>query len=136
MVTALKVSLTSLQYEQLLDTFRWLTAKPAMFNTYVNARISARGPSNLDDISEEDTGVTTLQMDPHVRAKLFPTISVPKSRNTSQKNISMKGKLIFFIFDLINILFSYFRVANFYRRVERRCCRTRGCKFIISRFFV
>ncbi|KAF5273971.1 hypothetical protein FQA39_LY01087 [Lamprigera yunnana] len=88
-VTALKVSLTHLQYEQLLDTFQLLMESPEEPNingTKCNTKIVL----NLEDISEEDTGVTTLKMDPHVRAKLFPVISTTKTKNSLKKFVSLK----------------------------------------------
>lgn len=91
-VTALKVSLTRSQYEQLLDTFQWLTATPTVSNIHTGSRTaSVRIGSVLSDISEEDTGVTTLKMDPHVRAKLFPAVSLPKAKPSSKRNIALKG---------------------------------------------
>lgn len=52
---------------------------------------TTRQYSTLADIKEEDTGVATLNMDPHVRAKLFPSV-VPKVDITVSKNlINLKG---------------------------------------------
>ncbi|KAK4875461.1 hypothetical protein RN001_011883 [Aquatica leii] len=88
-VTALKVSLTHLQYEQLLDTFQWLMESPQEPN--INGlKLNNKLISNLEDISEEDIGVTTLKMDPHVRAKLFPVVSAPKTKSNSKKFITFK----------------------------------------------
>ncbi|KAF7280409.1 hypothetical protein GWI33_006075 [Rhynchophorus ferrugineus] len=70
-VTALKVSLTRSQYEQVLDTIQWLTSSPTLNDSQGISRTNIRSQAPLTDISEEDPGVTTLNMDPHVRAKLF-----------------------------------------------------------------
>ncbi|XP_060529289.1 intermembrane lipid transfer protein Vps13D isoform X2 [Cylas formicarius] len=79
-VTALKVSLTRAQYEQLLDTIQFVTSSPKTGDHQSVAKAQFRQQSSLGQISEEDTGVTTLNMDPHVRAKLFP------AGNTAQKS--------------------------------------------------
>ncbi|XP_066151224.1 intermembrane lipid transfer protein Vps13D isoform X2 [Euwallacea fornicatus] len=67
-VTALKVSLTRSQYEQVLDTVQWVTSSPILADCHP---LGHKQQSGLSDIYEEDSGVTTLKMDPHVRAKLF-----------------------------------------------------------------
>lgn len=90
-ITALKVSLTRTQYEQLLDTWQWLTASPVLHDSQ---DVSRRQYSSLAEIKEEDTGVATLNMDPHVRAKLFPVV-VPKTNpGTSKDSITLKGNVI------------------------------------------
>ncbi|KAK9889536.1 hypothetical protein WA026_006891 [Henosepilachna vigintioctopunctata] len=89
-VNALKVSLTRMQYEQLLDTLQWLTSTPKIAESQTVLR-STKPQSTLGDIYEEDTGVSTLNMDPHVRAKLFPSIAnVPKSKPTGSRMANLK----------------------------------------------
>ncbi|KAL3268817.1 hypothetical protein HHI36_007913 [Cryptolaemus montrouzieri] len=89
-ITALKVSLTRMQYEQLLDTLQWMTSTPKITESQTVLR-SLKLQSALGDISEEDTGVTTLNMDPHVRAKLFPAMTnVTKSSNVSSRMANLK----------------------------------------------
>lgn len=91
-VTALKVSLTRSQYEQVLDTVQWLTSSPALTEAQGISRVHSRPPPILTDISEEDTGVTTLNMDPHVRAKMFPGVQIlPKNKQSSQSFVAIKG---------------------------------------------
>lgn len=90
-MTALKVSLTRSQYEQLLDTWQWLTSSFVVDNspnTFGKHGIS-RVP-NLADINEEDLGVSTLNMDPQVRAKLFPVVSA-KEKASSKQAVGLKG---------------------------------------------
>ncbi|XP_017773930.1 PREDICTED: vacuolar protein sorting-associated protein 13D isoform X2 [Nicrophorus vespilloides] len=86
-VTDLKVSLTRGQYEQLLDTVQWLTSSPKLDDIHGTIK-STR--ANLADITEEDTGVTTLNMDPHVRAKLFPAVNMPKNSPAKNNLVSLK----------------------------------------------
>lgn len=91
-VNALKLSLTRLQYEQVLDTINWLTYSHNVENQNMVVT-SIRPQGVLGDISEEDTGVTTLNMDPHVRAKLFPAVShISKSKSNAKSNVAIKGK--------------------------------------------
>lgn len=93
MITALKVSLTRTHYEQVLDTIQWLTASTTTQENEEISRGIIRQHSTLADIKEEDTGVATLNMDPHVRAKLFPTV-VPKTPAATSRNlITLKGKV-------------------------------------------
>ncbi|XP_044753631.1 vacuolar protein sorting-associated protein 13D [Coccinella septempunctata] len=99
-VTALKVSLTRLQYEQVLDTVQWLTSNPKISESVMR---SLKPQSALGDITEEDTGVTTLNMDPHVRAKLFPTmtnVSKTKSIASRMANIKVSFELPIFTIEL------------------------------------
>lgn len=89
-VNALKLSLTRLQYEQMLDTINWLTSSNVESQNIVVTSIRPQGV--LGDISEEDTGVTTLNMDPHVRAKLFPAVThMAKSKSNIKNNMAIKG---------------------------------------------
>lgn len=89
-VNALKLSLTRSQYEQTLDTINWLTT--SLDNeTHSMVITSVRPQGVLGDISEEDTGVTTLNMDPHVRAKLFPVVTISKNKNNMKANVAIKG---------------------------------------------
>ncbi|CAH0555796.1 unnamed protein product [Brassicogethes aeneus] len=90
-VTALKVSLTRSQYEQVLDTVQWLTSSPALLEAQGVSRVNSRPQPILTDISEEDIGVTTLNMDPHVRAKMFPTATnVSKTKQSTQNALALK----------------------------------------------
>ncbi|CAG9818576.1 unnamed protein product [Phaedon cochleariae] len=84
-VTALKLSLTRLQYEQIIDTIQWFTSSPQLSDLQGISRAHLKLPNALADINEDDTGVTTLNMDPHVRAKLFPTFS-SHLKNQRQNN--------------------------------------------------
>lgn len=87
-VTPLKVSLTRQQYAQLLHTMDWLTSSPKLSEAQGFSRLHTRPQAALLDISEEDTGVSTLNMDPHVRAKLFPVVSsYTKSNKTMSQNL-------------------------------------------------
>lgn len=88
-VTSLKVSLTRSQYEQLLDTVQWLTSCQKLIDES-NVKTNQRHGSALSNICEEDTGVTTLKMDPHVRAKLFPTMNLNKPKDVNKSNIGVK----------------------------------------------
>ncbi|XP_045474860.1 vacuolar protein sorting-associated protein 13D isoform X2 [Harmonia axyridis] len=99
-VTALKVSLTRMQYEQVLDTMQWLTSNPKISESVMR---SLKPQSALGDITEEDTGVTTLNMDPHVRAKLFPAmtnVSKTKSITSRVANIKVSFELPIFTIEL------------------------------------
>lgn len=94
-VTNLKVSLTRSQYEQLLDTMQWLTASRKVVDP------ASRGPQRiLTDIKEEDTGVTTLNMDPHVRAKLFPSVGLSSQREEKKNLVAVKVSFDLPIFTL------------------------------------
>lgn len=86
------MSLTRTQYEQLLDTLHWLTSPPVLSDNPDTTKNNTKQVSTLTDIREEDTGVTTLNMDPHVRAKLFPAVIVAdKNKNVSKNKIALKG---------------------------------------------
>lgn len=98
-VTSLKVSLTRSQYEQVLDTVQWLTSSPKVVDE--QATRVHRNPTLLADIKEEDTGVTTLNMDPHVRAKLFPSVNLASQKDKPKSLVAIKRKLHF------NCNFSY-----------------------------
>ncbi|KAJ8920133.1 hypothetical protein NQ315_011790 [Exocentrus adspersus] len=90
-ITALKVSLTRSQYEQVLDTMQWLTSSPTLNETQGISRVNTRSQAALTDISEEDTGVSTLNMDPHVRAKLFPAVATASKYKTgAQSSVAFK----------------------------------------------
>ena len=95
-VTPLKVSLSKKQYEQLLDTVKWLTSSSWVPELQTTSRIELRSPKILSDISEEeDTGVTTLKMDPQVRAKMFSGVDLNKSQSQSKRELNIKGSLKF-----------------------------------------
>lgn len=53
-VTALKVSLTRSQYEQVLDTVQWMTSTPTLSDSHQVPGF--KQPPVLSEISEEDTG--------------------------------------------------------------------------------
>lgn len=76
--------------------------------------------SALADIKEEDTGVATLNMDPHVRAKLFPAV-VPKTDPSSSKSlIAVKGSIFYYYNNnCLFFYFSWFRAASVYSRTSR-----------------
>lgn len=75
----------------MLDTLQWLTAPTVLKDSQDVSKTTPRQYSALADIKEEDTGVATLNMDPHVRAKLFPAV-VPKTDPSFSKNlIAVKG---------------------------------------------
>ncbi|XP_071050524.1 intermembrane lipid transfer protein Vps13D isoform X2 [Onthophagus taurus] len=91
-ITALKVSMARYQYEQLIDTITWLM-RPQTISEGVDVTDSILRPSTtLTDIREEDTGVPTLKMDPHVRAKLFPNMTMPRNQQavTNKRLIAVK----------------------------------------------
>lgn len=88
-VTPLRVSLTRSQYSQLLETLDWLTSSPKLSDVQAVSRVHAKHPAVLFGISEEDTGVTTLNMDPHIRAKLYTPHSSQKQK-TSSNTVSVK----------------------------------------------
>ncbi|XP_056631377.1 intermembrane lipid transfer protein Vps13D [Diorhabda sublineata] len=79
-VTALKVSLNRSQYRQILDTLNWLSS--ANRNTKEYSQTQSRPNFVLTDIKEEDTGISTLNMDPHVRAKMFQNFSTFKKNRS------------------------------------------------------
>ncbi|KAL1513260.1 hypothetical protein ABEB36_002689 [Hypothenemus hampei] len=87
-VTALKVSLTRSQYEQVLDTAQWITSSPILQESSNVVNTVLKQTTTLSNISEEDTGVTTLNMDPHIRAKLFSP-AAQKLQETSPKRLKM-----------------------------------------------
>ncbi|RZC42308.1 vacuolar protein sorting-associated protein 13D [Asbolus verrucosus] len=89
-VNDLKVSLTRTQYEQLLDTLQWLTSSSVAFDVQGVPRTNMKPPGMLSDISEEDTGVTTLNMDPHVRAKLFPSVQTGRIKAVPHNLVSLR----------------------------------------------
>lgn len=60
-----------------------------MTDVYAISKNHLKNTGTLTDITEEDTGVSTLNMDPHVRAKLFPAVQPTKSKITTQQNSSM-----------------------------------------------
>lgn len=70
-VNELSVTLTRAQYEQVLDTFASLTNGNDS-ETESLKKVQSRS-KHLQGIDEEDVGVGTLKMDPHVRAGMFPT---------------------------------------------------------------
>lgn len=86
----LKVSLTRTQYEQLLDTIQWLTSPLVKVDVQGVSRANIKPTGMLSDISEEDTGVTTLNMDPHVRAKLFPSVQTGRVKSVSPTSVSLR----------------------------------------------
>lgn len=55
-VTALKVSLTRAQYEQVLETVQWLTSSPTLHDFHYISGANLRQQPVLSDIREEDTG--------------------------------------------------------------------------------
>jgi vacuolar protein sorting-associated protein 13D len=89
-VNDLKVSLTRTQYEQLLDTIQWLTSPLVKVDVQGVSRANIKPTGMLSDISEEDTGVTTLNMDPHVRAKLFPSVQTGRVKSVSPTSVSLR----------------------------------------------
>ena len=89
-VTPLKVSLSRQQYEQLLDTVQSiLTHSPAEETVLLTSR-------RLLDIKEEEaelhTGVSTLNMDPALRARML-SASSSKPRVDSQHTLTLKSEL-------------------------------------------
>ncbi|XP_074028701.1 vacuolar protein sorting 13D [Leptinotarsa decemlineata] len=86
-VTALKLSLTRDQYEQILDTLEWFTSSKQI-ETQNTSRMPLKSQSTLTDINEEDIGVTTLNMDPNIRAKLFPTFTASSNYKKPLNNAS------------------------------------------------
>lgn len=107
-MTALKVSLARYQYEQLLDTVNWLMSSRTLTVTDDSADVMSRPPQPLADIREEDTGVPTLKMDPHIRAKLFPGVTGAKKQEGPKKLQALKGKFIITLLKLKKSYYLYF----------------------------
>jgi hypothetical protein len=89
-VTPLKVSLSRQQYEQLLDTLdRLMVHSVSEENTLFSCRC-------LVDIKEEEgelhTGVSTLNMDPALRARML-NVSTGKPKIENQHTLTLKGNL-------------------------------------------
>lgn len=82
--------MTRTQYQQVLDTVESLTSPSVIVDMHNLSRTNYKPPSSLSDIREEDTGVTTLNMDPHVRAKLFPTVQATRSKPNIPNRVSFK----------------------------------------------
>ncbi|XP_028134062.1 intermembrane lipid transfer protein Vps13D [Diabrotica virgifera virgifera] len=88
-VNGLKVSLTRSQYRQILDTLEFLSS----INSHSHedySRIHARPNFALADIKEEDSGISTLNMDPHVRAKMFQNFPALKKKRLSSSVTEVK----------------------------------------------
>ncbi|CAH1134889.1 unnamed protein product [Ceutorhynchus assimilis] len=94
-VTALKVSLTRSQYMQVLDTLQFVTSSPTLSEFHNILELNLRQQPVLSNICEEDTGVTTLNMDPHVRAKLFSRTPTHNNINGPSDRLKMSIKLNF-----------------------------------------
>lgn len=88
-VTALKVSLTMSQYKQIWDTLQWLSSINFR-NSEVASRIHSRPNFVADSIKEEDSGLSTLNMDPHVRAKMFQIFSANRKRSSLPSLVETK----------------------------------------------
>jgi len=90
-VTPLKVSLSRQQYEQLLDTLDSLMPQPVSDETILS---SSR---QLVDIKEEEvelhTGVSTLNMDPALRARML-NVSSSKPKVENQHTLTLKGNAL------------------------------------------
>jgi hypothetical protein len=89
-VTPLKVSLSRQQYEQLLDTLDSLMVRSVSEETVL---FSSR---RLVDIKEEEgelhTGVSTLNMDPALRARML-NVGTGKPKVENQHTLTLKGNL-------------------------------------------
>lgn len=88
------------QYQQVLDTLESLTSSSVIVDAHSLSRTNYKPPNALSDISEEDTGVTTLNMDPHVRAKLFPTVQATRSKPNISNRVSFKVLFVLPIFTI------------------------------------
>lgn len=90
-MTPLKVSLSRHQYEQLLDTLDSIMAQPVPDETILS---SSR---RLVDIKEEEaelhTGVSTLNMDPALRARML-NVSTGKPKVENQHTVTLKGNAV------------------------------------------
>jgi hypothetical protein len=90
-LTPLKVSLSRQQYEQVLDTLNSLMVQPACDETILSTS------RRLVDIKEEEvelhTGVSTLNMDPALRARML-NVSSGKPKVENQHTITLKGKVV------------------------------------------
>jgi len=90
-VTPLKVSLSRQQYEQLLDTLDSLMPQPVSDETILS---SSR---QLVDIKEEEvelhTGVSTLNMDPALRARML-NVSSGKPKVENEHTLTLKGNVL------------------------------------------
>ncbi|CAG9832775.1 unnamed protein product [Diabrotica balteata] len=88
-VNGLKVSLTRSQYRQILDTLEFLSSiNSNSCEDY--SRIHARPNFVLADIKEEESGISTLNMDPHVRAKMFQNFPALKKKRSSSSVTEVK----------------------------------------------
>lgn len=87
-MTPLRVSLSRQQYEQLLDTLDSLMSQSVSEETIL---ISSR---QLVDIKEEEvelhTGVSTLNMDPALRARML-NVGSGKPKVENQHILTLKG---------------------------------------------
>jgi hypothetical protein len=87
-VTPLKVSLSRQQYEQLLDMLDSLMVRSVPEETII---MSSR---RLVDIKEEEaelhTGVSTLSMDPALRARML-NVGSGKPKVENQHTLTLKG---------------------------------------------
>lgn len=96
----LKVSLTREQYKQLLETVDNLFTK---VQEPLESEISGHA-TKLEDIQEEGSdamiGVSTLSLDPTLRARMLNSCSSgppPKSSNANPQALSLRGNyLIYF----------------------------------------
>lgn len=73
-VTPLKVSLSRQQYEQVLETMSYVLserkAPPSNFGTNGSSENMERSLQDIEEDSEL-TGVTTLNLDPKLRARMY-----------------------------------------------------------------
>lgn len=90
MVTALKVSLSRQQYEQLLETASYMLSERVPQNSDFS---TIERP--LQDIEEDTelTGVTTLNLDPKLRARMY--VNTPTNQELRQQSsFVLKGKIL------------------------------------------
>lgn len=90
MVTALKVSLSRQQYEQLLETASYMLSERVPQHSDLS---TIERP--LQDIEEDTelTGVTTLNLDPKLRARMY--VNTPTNQELRQQSsFVLKGKIL------------------------------------------
>lgn len=89
-VTALKVSLTRQQYEQLLETASYMLSERVPQHSDLS---TIERP--LQDIEEDTelTGVTTLNLDPKLRARMY--VNAPTNQELRQQSsFILKGEIL------------------------------------------
>lgn len=101
-VTPLKVSLSRQQYEQVLETVSSVltdnTNTDVVDDSVIQSRQGSRQLMNIEEETELHTGVSTLNLDPALRARML--LRKPQQPFTTQNHsLILKGVLFsFFLF--------------------------------------